>query len=315
MASPFAPNCYATFPDGTSATVNAQYHFVIQSVDVTGTPITVDNANYIASTSGSSPANTIVQPVYTGSGTYTGSIDAASIGTITLHIKLTNQGPDEEIGDSPFSIPVGTAVPYAPTCTVSFPDGASGLTNHDYHFVIQSVTQDGTLLTTGGFTFTAVLSPSGTVTGPNDNGDGTYSGSFNTPISGIYTLSIQYSSVDVMGSPFSITINRQVADPAHTTASGPGVDGGTHIPLPAPFTVVTRDSSNIPLTFGGTTFSVSVIQGTTYHKPFSFVDNNDGTYSGSYIPVGPSATAPWTVTIQIGGTNIVGSPWNPVFLI
>jgi len=312
MASPFAPNCTAAFPDGSSATVNAQYHFVIQSYDVTGTIITVDNANYIASTSGASPPVTFVQPVYTGSGTYTGSFDASTTGTVTLHIKLTNQGPDEEIGPSPFTITVGPQVPYAPNSTVTFPDGPSGTTNTDYHFVIQAVTQDGTLMTTGGFTFTATVSPSGTVTGPVDNSNGTYSGSFNASTVGTFLLSIQYSSVDVSGSPFSIPINAQVADPGHTTASGPGVDGGTHILHPAPFTVVTRDSSNNPLTTGGTAFTVSVTHG-TYHHPFSFVDNSNGTYSGSYTPFIP--IGPWTVTIQIGGTNIVGSPFHPVFLL
>jgi len=313
MASPFAPNCTASFPDGSSATVHAQYHFVIQSYDVTGTIITVDNANYIASTSGSSPSVTFVQPVYTGSGTYTGSFDASATGTVTLHIKLTNQGPDQEIGASPFTITVGTAVPYGPTSTVTFPDGSSGLTNHAYHFVIQSVTQDGTNLTVGGFTYTATV-PSVTVTGPTDNGDGTYSGSFITSNSGTNALSIQFNGLDVSGSPFSIPINPQVADPGHTTASGPGVDGGTHITSPAPFTVVTRDSTNVPLTFGGTIFTVTVVHNGTYNRPYSFSDNYNGTYSGSYTPIAPNVTGNWVVTIQIGGTNIVGSPWTPVFL-
>jgi len=252
-----------------------------------------------------------VQPVYTGSGTYTGSIDASATGTLTLHIKLTNQGPDVEIGASPFTIPVGPAVPFATNCTVSFPDGASGTTNHPYHFVIQAVTQDGTALTVGGATFTASVAPSGTVSSITDNGNGTYSGSFTTSSTGTYALTIQYSSTNVSGSPFSVPINAQVADPAHTTASGPGVDGGSHILNPAPFTVVTRDSSNIPLTVGGTSFNVSVFHLLFPHS-FTFIDNHDGTYSGSYTPLLP---IDWTVTIQIGTTNIVGSPFHPNFLL
>jgi len=312
MASPFAPNCTASFPDGSSATVHAQYHFVIQSYDVTGTIITVDNANYIASTSGSSPSVTFVQPVYTGSGTYTGSFDASATGTVTLHIKLTNQGPDQEIGASPFTITVGAAVPYGPNSTVTFPDGSSGLTNHAYHFVIQAVTQDGTNLTVGGATFTASVSPSGTVSSITDNGNGTYSGSFTTSNNGTYALTIQYSSTNVSGSPFSIPIVRQTVSAPNCTASGTGVAGGGHILSDAPFTVVTKDSSGVPLTFGGTTFSTVSVYYLGLPFSYTFVDNNDGTYSGSYCPL---LIGTYTVTLQIGGTNISGSPFHATAIL
>jgi len=233
---------------------------------------------------------------------------------VFIHIYLTNEGPDTDIQNSPFNISVLPAIPFALNCLLSFSDGDSGLTNHVYHFIIQSVAEDLTDLTTGGANFTVDVTPSDGVTvyQPTDNGDGTYSSSFSTSVSGTYLLSVQLAGVDVSGSPFSINIMRQTANSGLTTATGNGVTGGTYVLHKANFTVVTRDSFDVPLTFGGTSVAVS-IKHLGLNHPFAFIDNEDGTYSGSYIPIIPFGS--YIVTIKIGGVNIVGSPWTINFLL
>jgi len=57
------------------------------------------------------------------------------------------------------------------------------------------------------------------------------------------------------------------------------------------------------MTRGGERFTMSI----TPSIPVKFVDNNDGTYTGSY---NPPTSGTYKISVQVGGKDIKGSPWT-----
>jgi hypothetical protein len=81
-------------------------------------------------------------------------------------------------------------------------------TNTLSKFTLESVALDGTKQTTGGDAFNIVLMQNGRITlncDVIDNGDGTYSSSFETLEAGEHQLVVQLYDIDITGSPFQIT--------------------------------------------------------------------------------------------------------------
>jgi len=311
--TPYGPNCVITFPEGMSGTAHATFPFVIRAVDASGNNITTGGSHFLAMLS---PSASLTQLFDNGDGTYSGSFVSATAQSYSLDVTLQTVNSGTEIQGSPFSIVIGTAVVSAAGSTITLAE--SGVTNYLTTFVIQSATEDGTPFTVGGATYTVSITPSTSVVlnQPVDNHDGTYTGSFKTAVPGFYVVDVQLTNpgpaTEIQNGPFTIQIFAQLPDAAHCTASGPGVSGGSHLLHPAPFTVVAKDVNGIALTTGGTSFVITIKHFNLNH-PFSFVDNMNGTYSGSYIPIIPFGQ--FIVTIKLGGQNIMSSPFYPSFLL
>lgn len=98
---------------------------------------------------------------------------------------------------------------------------------------------------------------------------------------------------------------RTTSDASQVEAYGPGLEGG-FVNKKGDFTIKAINYYGEPLATGGEGFTVKVVGADGTELPASLVDNNNGTYDGSY-----TATVPqdYTVVIQLDGTDIKNSPF------
>jgi len=88
--------------------------------------------------------------------------------------------------------------------------------------------------------------------------------------------------------PIRVVIDKSLtdADPMHTVAYGPGLEGG-FTSEPSIFTVECRNSKGEKLTRGGHPVDVDVSDGSGSELNVRVNENNDGTYTVTYQPVEP----------------------------
>ncbi|MED6241044.1 hypothetical protein ATANTOWER_018906, partial [Ataeniobius toweri] len=201
----------------------------------------------------------------------------------------------EHIPGSPFKVPVKDVVDFSKV-KVSGPGVVSGVRAN----IPQSFTVD---CRKAGEAPLAVA-----VTGPKglaepveviDNGDGTHTVSYTPSVEGPYSVSIKYADEDVPRSPFKFRV-LPTHDASKVRASGPGLTSGVLASFPVQFNIDARDAGQGQL-------SVLITDQDGKPKQPSIHDNDDGTYTVSYVP---DRTGRYTIVIKYGGDDIPASPYR-----
>jgi len=98
--------------------------------------------------------------------------------------------------------------PAAGSCTATGAGLSNLKDNEDGEFTIISKDAKGTQLTVGGHKFEVTIE-NGPEVKVADNGDGTYTASFNALDAGKYKISVHYKGKDIAGSPFTLTVQEE----------------------------------------------------------------------------------------------------------
>ncbi|XP_071657326.1 filamin-A isoform X2 [Patagioenas fasciata] len=147
-----------------------------------------------------------------------------------------------------------------------------------------------------------VLGPKGAVEPVDvvDNGDGTQRVSYVPSREGPYSISVRYGEQDVPRSPFKVKA-LPTHDASKVKASGPGLNTtGVPASLPVEFTIDAKDA-------GEGLLAVQITDPEGKPKKASIRDNQDGTYTVSYVP---DMTGRYTILIKYGGDEIPYSPYR-----
>jgi len=151
------------------------------------------------------------------------------------------------------------------------------------------------------FQFAMILPPNGgaAATSSSQNGDGSYSLTYNTTVAGTYTTTITINNVNILGSPFSTTINPAPFDPHGTNTNG--IETSVTAGDLNQFSVQLRDvygnaitdnvvpPSSIVLLFNGVAIEATV------------VSSGEGMYEVSY---NYTTSGVYSMNVTIGGVEI-----------
>jgi filamin len=166
-------------------------------------------------------------------------------------------------------------------------------------FYIQAVNAAGVNIPIGGENFKVTISgPSGTSNPPVvDNGNGTYTVKYQLNEPGAHQIQVDLKTqrgngpwAPIQNSPWTVNCV-STADPVNIIVTNVSV------------TVQARNHKGENMSRGGERVTMTL----TPNIPVKFVDNNDGTYTGTYTP---ATSGEYKVSIQIGGKDIKGSPWS-----
>jgi len=122
-----------------------------------------------------------------------------------------------------------------------------------------------------------------------DNGDGTYTATYNPADPGEHVVEVTLNRVPVADSPYHVKIdeNSHLASPFLSYADGPGLQPGNKTTEPAEFTIYAILPSGKPKKAGGDAFDVTVEDSNGDLMPVDIKDNGDGTYKVTYQPKDP----------------------------
>eukprot|EP00949_MAST-11_sp_MAST-11-sp1_P004583 g4583.t1 len=151
---------------------------------------------------------------------------------------------------------------------------------------------------------------------------GSLRASFRVNDAGLYYLSVTWNETHIFGSPFRLAVSPARADPARSFIEGEGLKFA--IPgTPTTVMLHTVDSYGNHIGKGGEEVTVLCANS----NDCAVIDLEDGTYECRFsIPAKPvgeagaeaeadantnAGTYPATVSIQIGGKNVAGSPFSP----
>jgi uncharacterized protein (DUF2141 family) len=182
------------------------------------------------------------------------------------------------------------------------PGLVEGKTTRSNPFTIHAIDADGNAVPHGGDPFVVGISgPSSSPANIKDNGDGTYSVDYVVDTAGDYVIDVSLHGLPIKDSPFKVLIKPNV-DPNFSYAEGPGLEGAVDNEE-AHFTIFARDGYDQPRTEGGDDFEV-IIDGPE-RVPVKLVDNGDGTYAVSYLPV---IAGDYVIQVNLEGQPIKNSP-------
>jgi len=182
------------------------------------------------------------------------------------------------------------------------PGLVEGKTTRHNPFTIHAVDADGNAVAHGGDPFVVGISgPSSSLPDIKDNGDGTYSVDYIVDTPGDYTIDVSLHGSPIKNSPFHVLIKPNV-DPNFSYAEGPGLLAAVDNEE-AHFTIFARDGSDVPRTEGGDDFKV-VIDGPS-PVSVNVVDNGDGTYAVSYLPL---VAGDYLINVTLEGHPIKNAP-------
>uniref|UniRef100_A0A8C8S3S3 Filamin A n=1 Tax=Pelusios castaneus TaxID=367368 RepID=A0A8C8S3S3_9SAUR len=133
-----------------------------------------------------------------------------------------------------------------------------------------------------------------------DNADGTQTVSYVPSREGPYSISVLYGDQEVPRSPFKVKA-LPTHDASKVKASGPGLNTtGVPASLPVEFTIDATDA-------GEGLLAVQITDPEGKPKKATIRDNQDGTYTVSYVP---DTTGRYTILIKYGGDEIPYSPYR-----
>ncbi|EMD47379.1 filamin 2, putative [Entamoeba histolytica HM-1:IMSS-B] len=194
-------------------------------------------------------------------------------------------------------------------CVMSGPGLKTGEVLVPQEFTVTAKNCKGDQITQGGVTWNAhVFDPEGNEIPieQKDNGDGTYDMTYVPQVPGKHKVEVAYEDKQLKQSPAIVMIEPAQADPENTYADGEGVEKCDAGKGPVKFTIhcVNKVGTAVPVT--GAKFKVIIRSNDGNEIPHELVDNNDGTYTGSYVPV-PGID---TVFITLLNQGIKGNPYQ-----
>ncbi|XP_075434429.1 filamin-A isoform X5 [Ascaphus truei] len=133
-----------------------------------------------------------------------------------------------------------------------------------------------------------------------DNGEGVQTVKYVPSREGPYSISVHYGDEEVPRSPFKVKV-LPTHDASKVKASGPGLNTtGVPASLPVEFTIDAKDA-------GEGLLAVQITDPEGKPKKATIRDNQDGTYTVSYVP---DMTGRYTILIKYGGDEIPYSPYR-----
>ncbi|XP_074872775.1 filamin-A isoform X3 [Carettochelys insculpta] len=130
--------------------------------------------------------------------------------------------------------------------------------------------------------------------------EGTQTVSYVPSREGPYSISVHYGDQEVPRSPFKVKV-LPTHDASKVKASGPGLNTtGVPASLPVEFTIDATDA-------GEGLLAVQITDPEGKPKKATIRDNQDGTYTVSYVP---DTTGRYTILIKYGGDEIPYSPYR-----
>ncbi|XP_041430934.1 filamin-A isoform X1 [Xenopus laevis] len=133
-----------------------------------------------------------------------------------------------------------------------------------------------------------------------DNGNGVQTVNYVPTREGPYNISLLYGDDEVPHSPFKVRV-LPTHDASKVKASGPGLNTtGVPASLPVEFTIDAKDA-------GEGLLAVQITDPEGKPKKATIRDNQDGTYTVSYVP---DMTGRYTILIKYGGDEIPYSPYR-----
>jgi len=145
-----------------------------------------------------------------------------------------------------------------------------------------------------------------------DNGDGTYTVTYNPTDPGKYHIDVIQRNKSkptyydhVKNSPVDVLIDAGT-DAASSIAYGPGLEPGNLDTFPAHFTIEARDKQGRKMKEGGDPFDVQVM-GPSGPVPATVKDNGDGTYHVEYEP---NDAGVHDISVTLEGIPIKGSTFH-----
>ncbi|XP_066436819.1 filamin-A isoform X4 [Eleutherodactylus coqui] len=133
-----------------------------------------------------------------------------------------------------------------------------------------------------------------------DNGDGVQTVNYVPSREGPYNIAVLYGDEEVPRSPFKVKV-LPTHDASKVKASGPGLNTtGVPASLPVEFTIDAKDA-------GEGLLAVQITDPEGKPKKATIRDNQDGTYTVSYVP---DMTGRYTILIKYGGDEIPYSPYR-----
>lgn len=213
---------------------------------------------------------------------------------------------------------------YAANCYAEGPGLTDALTFTPAQFTVFACDDQGNRVTRGGAFLRCLLldkkNKSVAKVSIKDNLDGTYLCTYEAECPpGVYDLHVKVGSTHIKQSPFHPEIIPGEPDPSKCIASGPGLSAGK-AGEPAEFTIEMKNFKNEPIKKGGATV-VAFLKDPTGDIPVTVVDNNNGTYTCTYVPrtaqdlkldvqlktlafgQGPVQGAPFTVSVTPGAPS------------
>uniref|UniRef100_UPI00398F5899 filamin-A-like isoform X3 n=1 Tax=Pristiophorus japonicus TaxID=55135 RepID=UPI00398F5899 len=212
----------------------------------------------------------------------------------TYDVIITYGG--QQIPGSPFKVPVGDTVDPTKVKCVGQGLGTNVRANVPQSFNVDTSKAGAAPLNV------SVVGPKGVVEPVEviDNPDRTKTVSYVPTREGPYTVSVQYADQEIPRSPFKVKV-LPTHDASKVKASGPGLNTmGVPASLPVEFTIDAKDA-------GEGLLAVQITDPEGKPKKANIRDNQDGTYTVSYIP---AMTGRYTILIKYGGDEIPYSPYR-----
>jgi len=199
--------------------------------------------------------------------------------------------------------------PLAGRCKAYGPGLEKAETGLGTNFTIEAINVNMRRVPRGGHPFLVAISTPKGVSVPStmkDQGNGLYDIEY-TPLSetGVYTVAITLEGKHISNSPFHPMIVRGGGDPLFCKAYGPGLESATVGQL-APFTIESFNKNGVRVGDGGDPFVVGVV-GPYGPIESNIVDNKNGTYAASYMPLD---VGDLEVSVKLHGTHIPKSPFR-----
>jgi len=285
-----------------SVTTDDSVTIIVQTIDSSSNPLVAgDDEVIIGSTLG-----TVSPTVDTGDGTYTATLSSAFIGTATVEYILNGTKGRR-------------------TGSVAFASGAADPETSELNVTDSVITSIGTTVVTlqakdqhrnnlfeGGLDVSFATNL-GFLTQPVvDNSDGSYSASFSSTKTGTATITASVAQLPV-ASKVLVLVSPDVADPAQTTVTSSPESLIANGINTSQITVQLRDAAGNLLDSGEDSVSLAVDLGFLSEV----MDNNDGSYTASYLtpenPGQPDAVVSVTSTVnnEVGGQTSIALRIDP----
>lgn len=327
-ATPDPAQCYAEGEGLEKAVVGQPAAAKVYSVNKNGDRIPVGGHDFAGLLKDANGREIPAEVKDNGDGTYDLSYVPVVAGPAELAITVLEGQP---IKDSPFAVTVAkdAAKPDAEKCLVygpgvgDAPDEAKGEvpvdTANPATFTIAACDPEGNKVAVGGAPFDAFVADADGNEVPveiKDNGDGTYTGSYEPKRPVEHTVNVVLRNEaeplyyeDVAKSPYKVPVAPGI-DASKCVIDGEGVeDGMVENVHPTQFTIHAKDINGDDIKKGGEKFDVAVKgpDGKPIKKDPEVKDNGDGTYTVEYAP---EEAGPHVVEVTLKGEPVAASPYN-----